>query len=341
MNPVRHRARRLAISALYDGAFKLRVDTSKGGSASGTFVLPCSGSGYNAWVDWGDGKGEVISGSPGNVTHVYGSPGIYVVSIKERAPGGFPTIYFNNAGDKLKALDIVQFGRNRWTTLAGSFHGCANLAFSATDAAGANTRSVTSLASTFRDCSAALVEIPWFDTVSVTSLASVCNNAQKLRKFPKFNGALVTTVNNGWFNTLALQDFPAIDLPLCTDFTSAWYLSALTSFPFIDVSAGQNFSNTWRSCTGMNGYDFPALDLHSITNGAYILGSVNFSKASYNSMLDQLANGRGSIPAAAATAVNFYVGAHYDNSTGGYDGTAARGYLTGTKSWAIADGGTP
>lgn len=336
MNPVRHRGRRLAVSALYDGAFKLRINAT-----GNTFALPCSGSGYNAVVDWGDGKSEIISGTPGSVSHTYGSTGPYVVSIKERVPGGFPLIYFNNGGDKLKVIDIVQFGRNKWTALNAAFHGCANLKISATDAAGANTRAVTSMANMFRDCTS-LVEIPWFDTSLVNTFSSVCNNCQSLKKFPKFNAALVTTVNNAWFNTIAMTDFPAIDLPVCTDFTSAWYLAALTSFPFIDVSSGTTFTSTWRSCTGMNGYAFPDLDLHNMNAGAYILGSVNFSKAAYNSMLDQLVNGRGAIPANANNSVAFYVGAHYDNSTGGYNGTAARATLTGApRSWGIADGGTP
>jgi hypothetical protein len=104
----------------------------------------------------------------------------------------------------------------------------------------------------------------------------------------------------------------------------------------------QNWQQAFLNCYGLDGVTLPELDFSGITNGTQMWYNVTMPKATYNAMLDQLANGRGDVPAAAASSVTFHGGkSHYDASTGGYDGTAARGYLTGTKSWTIADGGTP
>jgi len=99
--------------------FMIKVDTTKAGSASDTFVLPLrnlGGYNYNFTVDWGDLSNEVITnastGFP-NITHVYSSPGIYVISILENVIGGFPQIFFSNTGDKLKIVELMNWGTNR------------------------------------------------------------------------------------------------------------------------------------------------------------------------------------------------------------------------------------
>ncbi len=319
MNPIRHRARRLAVSALYDGAFKMLVDTTKAGSASNVFGFPVGTGTYQFNVSWGDGTGELIAGGgAATISHTYAASGIYVVSIREtRLVNGFPTIYFNNGGDKLKVLDILQWGRNKWLAMNSAFFGCSNMVVSATDGPGANTDAVTTCQTMFRGCTA-------------------------LRPFAPFPTKNVTNLSGFMMLCAAMTENRFIDIGRVTDISSAWYDSGLTSFPAnADTKAAQNWTTTFYSCDGLAGYDFPPIDMHSITNGTNCFYLTTPSKASYNSMLDQLANGRGSIPAAAANSVAFRTGAHYDASTGGYDGTAARSYLTGTKSWTITDGGTP
>src|SRR5665647_3457454 len=74
-------------------------NTENAGSATKTIVIPCTGTGYDAFINWGDGTAtQHIAGSPGNVTYVYATTGIKTISIS----GIFPRIYFNNAGDKAK-----------------------------------------------------------------------------------------------------------------------------------------------------------------------------------------------------------------------------------------------
>lgn len=342
MNPISHRGRRLAVSALYDGAFKMLVDTTLAGSAADAFVFPGFPTtyAYDCVIDWGDGSLERFAGT-GNLTHTYAAAGQYVVSIHERIPGGFPGLYFNNGGDKLKVLKLLQFGSGRWATLDGAFYGCSNLVIDATDGHRALTKYVANMSRAFRGC-AAMTKMPVIDTSGVTTMLGAFYGCTLLREFPKLNTSAVTIMTDLCLSCTSLKDFPLIDTSKVTSFATAWNgCSGLLSFPFIDTALGQSFAGAWTNCTGMNGYDFPTLDMHNITAGNTMLQGVNHSKASYNSMLDQFANGRGSIPAAAATGISFRTGAHYDASTGGYDGTTARGYLTGTKTWTIVDGGTP
>lgn len=318
MNPIRHRGRRLAVSAVYDGAFTLKIDTTKAGSASDTFVLPCgTGVQFNGYITWGDGQETRVTGAPGDITHTYAAAGIYVVRCRELVNGGFPRVYFNNAGDKAKVLEILQWGQNEWSTFQNAFFGCSNLIITANDAWKARTAKVTNLAATFRGCTS-------------------------LRPFQAFDTRAVTDWSNLFNGDTALTAFPFRDTRVATTFSAMCYTcSGLKNFPWIDSGNVTNWSTAFFQCTGLNSYDFPTLDMHSITSGTNFMYQVNISKASYNSMLDQLANGRGGIPAAAATGVAFRCDAHYDGSTGGYDGTTARGYLTGTKTWTITDGGTP
>ena len=102
--------------------FIITVDTTKAGSANDTFVLPTTGAGYDAWVDWGDGGAEQnITGTPGNVTHVYAASGTYQIRIR----GTFPRIYFNNVGDKEKLLYIDNWGSIDWSSFEKAFKGCS------------------------------------------------------------------------------------------------------------------------------------------------------------------------------------------------------------------------
>jgi len=322
MNPLRHRARRLAVSALYDGAFTLKIDTTKAGSESDTFVYPV-GTGYtmNALIAWGDGTSEKISGGVvGNYTHVYPAPGVYIVRVWELVPGGAGRLYFYNGGDKLKVLELLQWGQNKWDRLESSFYGCSNLIVTAKDAWKARTASASNFKETFRGCTSikSLVMPP---TCGATNFQAVFQGCSGLTEVPYMDTSKNTNLVDSFAGCTSLKAFPLLPTGLVT-----------------------NWTRTFDSCSGFTaGYDFPTLDMHSMSNGTNCFYWTALSKAAYNSMLDQLANGRGPIPANANNTVTFYANlAHYDSSTGGYDGTAARATLTGAgRTWNITDAGTP
>ncbi len=103
--------------------FIFTINTTKPGSATNTFILPTTGAGYDFDVEWETGVTEHYSGTPGNITHVYGSTGVKQIKIS----GTFPRIYFNNTGDRQKLISVDNFGSFTWATLSNAFYGCVNL----------------------------------------------------------------------------------------------------------------------------------------------------------------------------------------------------------------------
>jgi len=84
---------------------------------------------YNCTVDWGDGSAlsTVTTYNSANAVHTYASNGTYNVEIKGTCEGWS----FNNAGDNLKIVAVVNWGtvggHNGWKYLGGGFYGCTNL----------------------------------------------------------------------------------------------------------------------------------------------------------------------------------------------------------------------
>ncbi|MDA0197950.1 MAG: BspA family leucine-rich repeat surface protein, partial [Bacteroidetes bacterium] len=122
-------------------------NTNPGSSNSTSFTIPTTGSGYDYEVDWDNDGIYDETNLSGNATHDYGTPGIYTLRIR----GSFPRIYFNFSGERLKLLDVKQWGNIAWTSMGNAFHGCQNLNITATDLP--NLTGVSSMAAMFKNCS--------------------------------------------------------------------------------------------------------------------------------------------------------------------------------------------
>ena len=129
--------------------FIILVKTDNAGtSASDQFTIPTSVGTYNYDVDWGDGTTD--TGVTGTITHTFaGGAGTYTVKIS----GTFPRIYFNNGGDRLKLLEIQNWGTIAWgPDVRFSFYGCSNMVLTATDSP--NISSSLIFRDFFRSCTA-------------------------------------------------------------------------------------------------------------------------------------------------------------------------------------------
>ncbi|WP_422105444.1 BspA family leucine-rich repeat surface protein [Winogradskyella sp.] len=160
-----------------------------------TITIPFLGA-SNLIIDWGDGTIE--SGLGDNPSHNYINAGEYIVSVSGRTN----TINFNNGGDRLNILELIQWGSNRWTTMDSAFAGCANLDVTATDTpnlsntdalsemfAGCTslvgtsafaswiTSNVTVMSGTFEGATSFNQDIGSWDTGQVTDLSNMFNNA--------------------------------------------------------------------------------------------------------------------------------------------------------------------
>ena len=151
-------------------AFTVKTDNT-GVSTSTQFQLPLTTStGLNILVDWGDATTSTItSHTDPAVTHTYASAGTYSISITGTLPG----FQFNNAGDKLKILNISNWGVLDITTNS-AFRGCTNLTCTATDAP---TITTTDLSFTFFTCTNFNSNIGNWDVSTVTNMSSMFQNA--------------------------------------------------------------------------------------------------------------------------------------------------------------------
>jgi surface protein len=103
--------------------------TNPGLSSSTSIEIPTGAGVFDYDVDWdNDGVFDEVNIN-GSITHDFGADGIYTIRIQ----GDFPSILFNNGGDKDKIVDIAQWGNIQWKSFENAFLGCSNLNASATD----------------------------------------------------------------------------------------------------------------------------------------------------------------------------------------------------------------
>ena len=154
--------------------FIILVNTALAGSASDTMQLPIRGT--NMTIDWGDGfvqTGVNQSATPASanwITRQYASSGQYQIKIS----GGLNWIFFNNMGDRLKLLEIRNWGIIEWQLLASSFYGCGNMIGTFTDSP--NLTNCTNLANLFLNCTNFNSDIIW-DTGGVLNFDRMFENA--------------------------------------------------------------------------------------------------------------------------------------------------------------------
>jgi surface protein len=130
------------VSAPWDGSEFISLwrtsNTSAGSSTSTQVRLPLVSTGtYNMLVDWGDGTTDTITTwNQAQTTHTYANAGDYTITIKGVCRG----FQFNNGGDRLKLLNISQYGILNLST-DSAFWGCTNFNQTATDVPTISTNS--------------------------------------------------------------------------------------------------------------------------------------------------------------------------------------------------------
>jgi surface protein len=108
-------------------AFEFTVDTTQAGtSAADQFTIPITSA---TPYDISTSDGHSITGATGATTLTFSAPGTYTVKITDSCEGW----RFNNGGDKLKLLNISNWGVFKSTT-SGTFYGASNMTCSAVDA---------------------------------------------------------------------------------------------------------------------------------------------------------------------------------------------------------------
>ena len=171
-----------------------------------TFTIPTNGI-YTYLYDVTTSDGQTILGNTGNLTITFPSIGVYDINIS----GTFPTIYFNNGGDKARLSDIKQWGDIAWADFNKSFFGCSGLTtVTATDAP--DLSGVTNMVAAFRnDSDLARIDLSLWDISGITSFGNFMLNvialdtdiydatliswsaqAPQINQAPNFGGSIYT-----------------------------------------------------------------------------------------------------------------------------------------------------
>ena len=127
---------------------------------------------YNYTIDWGDGSATTTHTTAASPSHTYTMSGDYTVKINATQ---FPSIFFNNTGDKDKIISIDQWGNIEWRALDGAFYGCSNLEGKASDIP--NISLVTSLVQMFAGTTKFNQDLSAWDVSLVTKMASMFEDA--------------------------------------------------------------------------------------------------------------------------------------------------------------------
>ena len=240
--------------------FSVKTDNA-GTSASNQFTIPTTGTGYLYDIETSDGQS--ITGLTSGATITFPSAGTYDIFIS----GSFPQFYFNNSGDRLKLLNLKNFGIYALgsTSQSNAFYGCSNMVISATDTG--HFENVTNFSFAWRDCSS-LTSFPLINTSLGTSFSSTWRNCTSLTSFPLIDTSSGTNFLGSWYLCTSLTSFPLIDTSAGTNFYATWNsCSSLTSFPLIDTSSGTSFVQTWYLCSSLT--SFPLINTSKGTDFTY------------------------------------------------------------------------
>lgn len=302
-------------------------NTSSGSSLNTQFMMPLvSGGSYNATVNWGDGSSDTITSyNQQEVTHTYTSAGQYEISIEGTLQGW----QFNNAGDRLKMLDIKQWGVLDLSTSA-AFYGCTNLDASATDAP---TVSTTSFSSMFRDCTNFNGAIGNWDITTVINMRDCFYSATTFNKpLNSWNVSSVTTLQS------AFQNCSSFDQDL-----NSWDTSNVETMYGLFLSARQFNGDiySWDTTNVENmSFMFYNSELFDQSLAAWNIGNVtNFSSFMQNATGLSTSNYDATLIAWALQTVNSGLSINFGGSQFTESAYASRFSLIEDDSWTIVDGG--
>ncbi len=244
--------------------FRIIVDTRLPGvSSSNQFTIPTRrGLTYNYSVDCDSNGSFEATGQTGHYTCTYGVGGLYQVSIvgdDDNNTRGFPQIYFNNSGDKLKARDLRQWGQSIWSSMASSFYGVANMIVQTSDSP--NLSEVTDVSKMFFSALLANPDTSLWDTSNVTDM------------FAMFTGASIANPDTSGWDTSKVTRMASmfIGADNANPDTSGWDTSKVTnmSLMFHSASLANPDTSMWdtSNVTNMQSMFFSASNANPDTSG--------------------------------------------------------------------------
>jgi surface protein len=298
------KARGAAIAS--EKAFVISVKTDNPGtSLANQFTVPTTGIGYAYTIQTSDG--QTITANTGDKTITFPSAGTYDLKIT----GNFPRIYFNNGGDRLKLIDIKNWGIIFWTSMENAFFGCNSITtLTATDAP--NLTNVISLSGMFSTCRNLLkIDVRFWDVSTVKNMFIMFIDCNVLNSLGVDN-----------WDTSKVTDMGAL-FNRCNNINPEvqnWNTSSVISV-----------SNAFKQNNSFN-RSLSNWDISKVTNMTGLLESASgMSTVNYDSTLISWANQTPKMGISTS-----FGGSKY---TLGGSAAAARQTLISTYEWTIVDGG--
>jgi len=150
--------------------FIIEVKTDNAGTSNDNqFQFTGAEGNYNVIAKQGNVIVQTFNDLEDEETITLPSAGIYDLEVFPKASNGFDRIRFDEIGDKLKALDVKQWGTIAWSSFRDAFFGCENMLVTATDVP--NLSNVTDMERTFRKASSANPDTSNWDVSSVTDIS--------------------------------------------------------------------------------------------------------------------------------------------------------------------------
>jgi len=276
-----------------------------------TITIPIGTGSYNYTVKTSDG--QEIPNITGDATITFTTAGDYDVSIS----GTFPQIKLNNGGDKLKIVDIKQWGNIVWGSFSASFRGCSNLVGTYTDAP--NLSSVGNMSNTFRDCDIFTGKTSNWDTSIVTNMNGMFRSAESFNSdCSSWDVSSLTTAVSMFQQARAFnQDIGAWDVSNVTNMNQMFSTTNLFD---------QNLES-WNISKVTTFGNFKTVGVFSTANYDALLIGWN------NTLLAQFPGGGGYTLTPSISLGN-------SQYTAGGAAEAARTSLDSVFGWTITDGGT-
>ncbi len=328
--------------------------TNTGSSATNQIKLPLTGeASYDFIVDWGDGYTDRITiTNYSSAIHTYTLEGIYEISITGTIIGW----QFEYQGDRLKLLEIQQWGCLNLGNLGSYFRQCENFNLTATD--NLNLTGTTNLNSAFLGCSnlGSSGGMGNWNVSRVTDMGNMFYNAGKfdqplgdwdvssvINMAEMFAGADAFNQPIGDWNVSSVISMSTMfyyaetfNQPL-----GDWDVSSVTLMDWMFLGA-KNFNQPlgnwnvssvttmWVMFSGAKNFDQPLGDwnVSSVTTMNYMFESMSLSSENY----DHLLIGWSQLPLQNSVRL-FADGSYYLSS----QAKIARQYIIDTFNWVIID----
>lgn len=239
---------------------------------------PSTGFDYYFQVDWGDGSTDIIqSASDPARIHTYDTAGTYTVKISGILDGWC----FNNTGDRLKMLEITQWGSMKVSTWQ-QFAGCANLQITATD-----LPILTYMGGTFYLCTALtnVSRISEWDTSGVDFMFRCFRGCSNFNDdISSWDTSNVTSMQEMFYLASSFNNGGSAGI-------NNWDVSKVTSFILMfrqsgfnqpignwDVSSVISMGSMFRTATSFN-QDISSWDVSKVTDFSdFLIGNLVFNQ---------------------------------------------------------------